>query len=275
MKKRCSSVVWLLLALVMLVFSFAGCAKQTSADDKVIKFAAANLKVYEDTTKVLAAEVEKLGYTLEYQFLSDNTQLNEAVENGEVFANYHQHVAYLNEFNASHGTHLAIAFKVFTDRAGLFSLKYHSLDELPDGAVISIPVDVGNNFRTFIILADAGLITLKEGVEPTDVTQADIVDNPHNFTFTEVDYTMLSRAIEDADAGFLYATVAAEIGLDFGEDALLSEREDLQSPDVIAVREENVGSEKAKILQQAYQSDAMKKALLDAYDGVEVLLPAW
>jgi D-methionine transport system substrate-binding protein len=273
MKQSFRKAFVLTIVTIFAISTLAGCKKKD--DDKVIKFAACNLKVYEDTTKVLAQEVEKLGYTLDYEFLSDNTQLNEAVENGEAFANYHQHTAYLEEFNASHGTHLAAAFEAFTDRAGIFSTKYKSIDELPDGATFSIPVDPGNNFRTFAMLSDAGLITLKEDVEITAATQKDIADNPHNYKFAEVDYTMLSRAIEDADAGFLYATVAAELGLDYNEDSLLQESEELQSTDIIAVREENVDSEKAKILKQAYQSDAMKQALLDAYDGKEVLLPAW
>jgi ABC-type metal ion transport system, periplasmic component/surface antigen len=259
---------------VLLLTSFSGCKKKAE-DDKVITFAAANLKLYEDTTKVLAQEVEKLGYKLDYKFLSDNTELNEAVENGDAFANYHQHTAYLKEFNKSKGTHLVAAFEAFTDRAGIFSKKYKSIKDLPDGANISIPVDTGNNFRTFAMLSDAGLIKLKDGVDIASVTQKDIVDNPHKYTFTEVDYTMLSRAIEDADAGFLYATVAAEIGLDYNKDSLLKESEKLQSTDIIAVREENKDSEKVKILKQAYQSDAMKKALLDAYQGEEILLPAW
>lgn len=274
MKQIFKKVLSLTIISLLVISTLAGCKKKED-DDKVIKFVACNLKVYEDTTKVLAKEVEKLGYTLDYKFLSDNTQLNEAVENGEAFANYHQHTAYLEEFNASHGTHLAAAFEAFTDRAGIFSTKYKSIDELPDGATFSIPVDTGNNFRTFAILSDAGLIKLKDGVDIKSVTQKDIVDNPRNYKFTEVDYTMLSRAIEDADAGFLYATVAAELGLDFNEDSLLQESAELQSTDIIAVREENVDSEKAKILKQAYQSDAMKQALLDAYDGKEILLPAW
>jgi len=263
------------VSLSLSLAAFSACKKESDSDDKVIKFASCNLKAYEDTTKVLAAEVEKLGYKLEYTFLADNTQLNEAVESGEYFANYHQHTPYMNEFNAAHNAHLAAAFKVFTDRAGLFSTKYKSLDELPDGAQIVIPNDAGNNFRTFVILAEAGFITLKEGVEDTDITQNSIVSNPKNLKFIEVDYTMLARSLEEADAGFLYATVAAEINLDFNKDVLAEEPERLQASDIIAVREENIGSEKAKILEQAYKTDAVKQALKDSYAGREILLPAW
>jgi D-methionine transport system substrate-binding protein len=278
MMKKAMAIRKMLLPLLLVVgVLFSGCAKDNTAagGDKTITFVAQNYKLYEDTTKILAEEVGKLGYKLDYKFLADNTQINEAVESGEAFANYHQHIAFLTEFNQVHNTHLYPAFEVFTDRAGLFSKKYKSIDTLPDGATISIPVDPGNNFRTFVMLADAGLIKLKDGVEPAKVTIKDVVDNPHHFKFTEVDYTMLSRAIEDADAGFLYATVAAEINLDFNKDSLLKENKKNQSPDVITVLEKNKDSEKTKILKKAYQTDRMKQAFKDAYQGREILLPGW
>ncbi|MDR0611586.1 MAG: hypothetical protein LBG58_15870 [Planctomycetaceae bacterium] len=267
-----SSVIFLTLPILT---GCGGKQSQTEQSDKVIKFASCNLKAYEDTTKVLSQEVEKLGYKLQYTFLADNTQLNEAVERGEYLANYHQHAPYMNEFNATHKGNLAVAFEVFTDRAGLFSKKHKNLQDLPEGATITIANDPGNNFRAFVILADAGLIKLKEGVNPISITKKDIVDNPKKLKFIEVDYTMLAKALEEADAGFLYATVASEIGLEFGKDALAGERKELQAPDIIAVRKENLGSEKVRILEKAYKTDAVKQALKDTFDGKEVLLPSW
>lgn len=263
-----------LFFLMALLIGISG--KSHAADDKkIIKFAVCNLKAYEDTTKVLAEEVAKLGYVLEYIFLADNTQINEAVESGEYFANYHQHTPYMEEFNRAHNGRLAAAFKVFTDKSGVFSKKYKSLDELPTGAKISIPVDVGNNFRTFVMLAEKGLIKIKDGVRATAITQNDIVENPKKLEFIEVDYTMLGRALEEADAGFLYATVAAEIGLDISKDALATEPVEFQAADIIAVRSENLDDERTDILKRAYYTDALKQALKDSYAGRDILEPAW
>jgi D-methionine transport system substrate-binding protein len=271
--KKC--IMFGVLALSMVIFG--SCSKKTSAAeaDKIIKFASCNLKAYEDSTKVLADEVAKLGYKLEYVFLADNTQLNEAVERGEYFANYHQHTPYMNEFNREHKAHLAAAFKVFTDLAGLYTAKnYKTLNDLPDGARIVIPADAGNNFRAFTILIEAGLLSLKDGVTEESASQNDIVYNPKNFRFIEVDYTMLSRTLEDADAGFLYATVAFDSGIDPSK-ILAPEPERFQAADIIAVREENLNSEKAQILKQAFYTAAIKQSLRDSFDGKEVLKPEW
>jgi D-methionine transport system substrate-binding protein len=277
MKKHFSKNVTLALIIVTILLTFDGCSRrsQTAEDEKVIKFASHNLKVYADTTKVLAQEVEKLGYKLDYVLLADNTQCNEAVESGEYFANYHQHIPFMEAFNQAHNAHLVPAFKVFVDRAGIFSKKYKNLNDLPDRAKITIDNNAGNSFRGIVMLADAGIIKLKSGVNPANVTPKDIAENPKHIQFIEVDYTMLARALEDADAGFLYATVAVEFGLDINKDALIIEREDLQASDIVTIRRENVGSEKAKILEKAYKSDAMKQAFKDAFDGKDVLLPAW
>jgi D-methionine transport system substrate-binding protein len=267
------------LAVFALTAAFPAAArgqKQGAGDDaRVIKFAACNLKAYEDSTKVLAEEVAKLGYKLEYVFLADNTQLNEAVERGEYFANYHQHTPYMNEFNREHRAHLAAAFKVFTDRAGLYTAKgYKTLEDLPEGAKIVIPADAGNNFRAFTILIEAGLLALKSDINEESASQADIVHNPKNLKFIEVDYTMLARTLEDADAGFLYATVAYDSGIDPAK-ILAPEPERFQATDIIAVREENLDSEKTRILRQAFYSDAVKKSLRDSFGGKDVLIPVW
>ncbi|MDR2785112.1 MAG: hypothetical protein LBB83_04270 [Treponema sp.] len=271
-----TSLSMLVLVLAVTFPVVAGGQKQGANDDaKVIKFASCNLKAYEDSTKVLAEEVAKLGYKLDYVFLADNTQLNEAVERGEYFANYHQHTPYMNEFNREHKAHLAAAFKVFTDRAGLYTAKnYKTLNDLPDGAKIVIPADAGNNFRAFTILIEAGFLRLKDGVNEESASQADIEYNPKNLKFIEVDYTMLSRTLEDADAGFLYATVAYDSGIDPAK-ILAPEPERFQAADIIAIREENLNSEKARILQQAFYSDAVKKSLRDSFGGKDVLIPAW
>jgi D-methionine transport system substrate-binding protein len=276
MKKRVFLSVLAAFALAAAFPAAAGGQKQGAGDDsKVIKFASCNLKAYEDSTKVLAEEVAKLGYKLEYVFLADNTQLNEAVERGEYFANYHQHTPYMNEFNREHKARLAAAFKVFTDRAGLYTAKnYRTLDDLPEGAKIVIPADAGNNFRAFTILIEAGLLALKDGINEESASQADIVYNPKNFKFIEVDYTMLARTLEDADAGFLYATVAYDSGIDPAK-ILAPEPERFQAADIIAVREENLNSEKTRILRQAFYSEAVKKSLRDSFDGKDVLIPVW
>lgn len=250
-------------------------ATTSFAEDKTVHLLIEGLKVYEDSAKVLGKELEKQGYTLDVKAFTNGTQASLAIDNGEADAGYHRHQASLDAFNAQHGTTLVAAFKAFTDPAGLFSKKYKSLQELPEGATVAVHVDPSNYWRPFLILQDAGLIKLKDGVNPLTVTEKDIIDNPKHLKFVSLDYALLVPALDDVDAVFLYSTQAIEVGLEFKRDALGLENQKFQSPDVIYVKNGTENSPKIKALEKAYHSDAVKQSLKDAFDGKEVLIPAW
>ena len=76
--------------------------------------------------------------------------------NGEFDANFFQHNAYLKQFNQDKGLDNVGLFYVYSAPGGIWSDKYKSLDELPDGAKIGIPVDPANNGRALFMLRDAG-----------------------------------------------------------------------------------------------------------------------
>ncbi|ORA39266.1 MetQ/NlpA family ABC transporter substrate-binding protein [Mycobacterium aquaticum] len=265
-------------ALLIMTGATSACSSVTglgsSSDDKTIKFVSTNIAVYEDTTKALADEVAKHGYKLDYKFITDGPELNSAVESGEADATYHQHQAYLDYYNRQFHGNLVAAFPAFTDPSGLFSKKWKSIQDLPNGAVVTAHIDPSNFFRTFLMLQDAGLIKLRPGVDPLAITDKDIVENPRNIKIQGLDYALLPKALDDADAGFLYGSQAADIGIDYNT-ALVKEAKSSQSPDVIAVKNGQQETEKIKVLKESYQSDSVKKQLLDSFGGREVLVPAW
>ncbi len=56
---------------------------------------------------------------------------------------------------------------------GIYAGKTASIEELKDGASIAIPNDGSNETRALLLLQDAGLIKLKDGIDPTsDADQA-------------------------------------------------------------------------------------------------------
>ena len=87
------------------------------------------------------------------------------------------------------------------------------MDELPEGAVIAIANDISNIDRSLALLAQHDVITLKEKTG-TYYTQADIIDNPKNYKFEEVDLLMLARMYDDADAVVMTPAYAAPLELD-------------------------------------------------------------
>jgi len=68
--------------------------------------------------------------TLEIIEFTDYVQPNMVVESGEVFANYFQHVPYLDDFNAENGTHIVTVAGIHVEPMGIYGGKQASLDAI-------------------------------------------------------------------------------------------------------------------------------------------------
>ena len=68
--------------------------------------------------------------TLEIIEFTDYVQPNMVVESGEVFANYFQHVPYLDDFNAENGTHIVTVAGIHVEPMGIYGGKQTSLDAI-------------------------------------------------------------------------------------------------------------------------------------------------
>ena len=67
----------------------------------------------------------------------------------------------MENFNKQNGSNLVAIGKTILVRMGLYSNSVHSVQDVPEGATVSIPNDPTNGGRALALLAKAGLITLK------------------------------------------------------------------------------------------------------------------
>ncbi len=253
-----------IIGLILLAF-LAGCTRgnhgQTSqSEDRTIKFLMSDLGFNAEVVHVLKDEVAKQGYVLDWVVVNDIIQPNKMVDDGSVDANSFQHEAYFDQFVADHGLkNVTRGFYTILSPSGIFSKKYKSLAQIPDGATFSIPVDPANNGRALFMLRDKGLLKLREGVDVIHASQKDITANPHGFKFREIDQLMQMRTLEDVDAGFLFLNYALLAGFNPTRDALaLEDAKILPYRGIVAIRKSLVGSPKIKVLQNAYASEAFK-----------------
>ncbi len=156
--------------------------------------------------------LKEKGYELVVKEYTDYVQPNMALESGDLDANYFQHKPYLDQFNEQKGTDLVSAAAIHYEPFGIYAGKTDSIDKLPDGAQIAVPNDVSNEARALLLLADQGLIGLKEGVE-LDATKNDIVKNDKNFKIVEVEAAQLPRSLGDVDVAVINGNYAIEAGL--------------------------------------------------------------
>jgi D-methionine transport system substrate-binding protein len=211
------------LAATAVLFTLAACGNgSTSETEASSTTAALEEKVvgvapgpYGDmVTDVISPLLADKGYTLTTKVFNDYIQPNNALANGQIDANLFQHTAYLEKFSADNDLDLTALQKVPTLGMGIYSNKLSSLDDLADGATVSIANDASNLARTLQLLAANGLITIAEDIDETKATVADIKDNPKNLTFKELDAAQLARSLDTVDVALVPGNFAWAASLD-------------------------------------------------------------
>ncbi len=213
------------------------------------------------------------GYDLQVTVFDDYVQPNLVVESGEFDANYFQHVPYLDTFNEEQGTHLVNAGGIHYEPFGIYPGQKSSLDDIADGDVIAVPNDTTNEARALLLLQDNGLLTLKEGAGLT-ATVNDIVDNPNNIKFQELEAAQVARVKDEVAFVVLNGNYALEAGFSVAKDAIAYEAADSEAAktyvNIIAVAEGNENNDGIKALVSVLKSDEIKSFIEKEYDGAVV-----
>ena len=214
------------------------------------------------------------GYDLKIVEYTDYVQPNNALESGDLDANYFQHKPYLDTFNEENGTHLVSAGAIHYEPFGIYAGKTASLDELADGAKVAVPNDATNEARALLLLEAQGLLKLADGAG-LKATKTDIVENPKNLDILEVEAAQVPRSLPDVDIAVINGNYAIEAGLKVS-DALAVEASDSEAAttygNVVAVQEGKEDDEKTKALIEALTSDAVKEYMEQTYEGAVVPL---
>ena len=216
----------------------------------------------------LAAE----GIDLVVKEYSDYVVPNTAVEEGDLDANYFQHTPYMEKFNEENGTHLVSVGKIHYEPMGIYPGLTKTLEELPDGATIAVPNDATNEARALLLLQDAGLITLKDDAG-INATTNDIVSNPKNLQFKEVEAATVPNIVADVDIACINGNYAIPAGFKT-TDALATESATSLAAEayanVLVVKDGNQDSDKIKALVKALTSDEVRTYINDTYAGAVV-----
>ena len=242
-------------------------AADTTGDKKEIVYGKSQGPYTELFEAAIVPILEKEGYTVKGVDFSDLQTADIGLNDGDVDVNVEQHTAYMENFNANYNADLVALSPIPTVPAGVYSAKYKSVDEIPDGAKVAVPNDASNTARCYLMLQKIGWIKLADDVDPSAVTQDDIVENPHNIEFTEMKSLMIPAAIQDFDYVAITGSVVYNAGID-PSTALATE--DIQDHLVlqVVVKEENRDAEWVKAIVDAYHSDEFKQYMEENNDGL-------
>ncbi|MFV0560600.1 MAG: MetQ/NlpA family ABC transporter substrate-binding protein [Enterococcus sp.] len=206
--------------------------------------------------------LEEEGVDLEIVKFDDYVLPNQSLEEGDIDANYFQHIPYLNKEIDEKGYDFVNAGAVHIEPMGLYSKTVKDIDDLKDGATIITSNSESDWGRIITILQDAGLVTVKEGTDLETATFDDIEENPKNLKFNHsIDPALLTSAYnnEEGDLVAINANFAYGADLNPSKDAVLLEDDNSPYVNVIATTSDKKDDKNiAKLIEVLHREDVQK-----------------
>ena len=206
--------------------------------------------------------IKSQGYELEVKVYQDYVTPNKALNDGGIDANYFQHIPYLEEEIATKGYDLAVAAKIHNEPLNLYG-KEAKTDWT--NTKVYIINDASNVERAFKLLVANGLLT-SYSVENFNA-QHPVYESAIGVTIECIDAGLLHQKVSEGG----YAVIPGNYALTaWGATKAASykvfgESTDVAYPNIIAVRSEDLESEKIKVLVDALSQPEVKKYIEDTY----------
>lgn len=197
---------------------------------------------------------------------SDGVLINEATDKGEIDANAFQHTPYLDQHVKDRRLDVVSVASTVLLPSAVYSSKYKNVDDLPKGALISIPNDPTNAGRALKILDEAKVLTLREGVS-FDATELDIIENPKKIRILSLDSAQLPRSLEDVDLAVIPSYIALNADLLPSRDAILIEGSLSDYFCLIGIAQKNINEPWVSTLVESYRSPEVKDFIAATFDG--------
>lgn len=243
-----------------------------NAEETTIKIGASNTP-HAEILEFAAPILEEEGIKLDITTYNDYVVPNVALDEGDLDANYFQHVPFFEAAVAENDYDFVNAGGIHLEPIGLFSQDYANLDELPDGATVLVSSNQSDWGRIIAIFQEAGLVSVDEGTDLTTATFDDITENPKNLVFEYENDPALMPTLYTQGEGDVVAVnsnFAVDQGLNPLEDSIALESESSPYANIIAVRSEDKDNEAILKLVEVLRSQEVQEYILETWDGAVV-----
>lgn len=272
------------LLLTVFVLALAACGAKDDGKENTDTDAKGGDKPAEVTELVIGASntphaiileeaapiLKEKGIELKIETYQDYVLPNKDLESKELDANFFQHIPYLDQQVIDHGYDFANAGAVHIEPMAVYSTKYESIEDLPDGAVIIFSNSVAEHGRVLSLLETAGLITLADGIDKVNAEVKDIVDNPKNLEFDanyDPSYLPQLHNNDEGDAVVINANYAIDAGLNPVNDSIAIEATESPYANIITVRTEDEDNPAIKTLVEVLTSKEIQDFILEEWGG--------
>ncbi|MFD1335294.1 MetQ/NlpA family ABC transporter substrate-binding protein [Oceanobacillus iheyensis] len=255
-----------LLSITLLTACGSEEANGGNEEKNTIEFGATVGPYSDMVTNAITPLLEEKGYEVNNTEFTDYIQPNNALHNGDIDANLFQHKIYYEAFAEENGMDLSEVIIVPTAPMGLYSNSYDSVEAIEEGSKITIANDPTNLARTLIMLEDAGLIEISNEVDPLKASVKDIVKNPKNIEFQEVEAAQLPRLVDSEDASAVPGNFALSADMDLLDALVLEDMPDDYRNRVV-VNTADMEEQWVKDIKEIVESDEFEQIIDDEFQG--------
>ena len=211
--------------------------------------------------------------TLELVNFTDYPLPNPALAGGETDLNAFQHLDYLSNHNIATGDNLQPIGSTVIVPLPLYSDKWDSVEEIPDGAQIAIPNDPSNQARALFVLEAAGLLTLTG--DETVPTPENIDAANSTVTVITVEASQTPAALQAADGAIINNNFSRDAGLDPSTALFSVDPDDARSwpyLNVFAARADDIDNPAYLKVAELYHSVAVTDLVKEASGNTAVVI---
>lgn len=213
---------------------------------------------------------EDSGIELEIQEFDDYTTPNIALSEGDLDANYFQHLPYFESQVESQGYEFAHGEGVHIEPYAAFSEKHDDISAIPDSGRVAITNDPSNQARALTLLQEAGLL---ENIE-ADASVLSLTEeqNPKGLEFVENQPELLLNDLQDptVDLAIINGNYILDAGLST-EDALLVESvENNPYANFLAWNTSSEGDARIAKLEELLHSPEVKQYIEETWPSGDV-----
>lgn len=261
------------------VLTLAACGSEGSnessgseTEETTIKIGASNVP-HAEILEFVQPILEEEGITLDITTYNDYVIPNVALDESEIDANYFQHIPFFDAAVKENGYDFANAGAIHIEPLAIFSQRYESLEDVEDGATVLVSNNQSDWGRIIGIFQEAGLVTVKEGVDLTTATFDDIDENPKNLTFEyENDPALMTTLYQQDEAELIAINSNFAVDQDISplDDSIAIESSSSPYANIIAVRSEDAEDPAILKLVETLQSKDVQDFILEEWDGAVV-----
>jgi len=244
----------------------------SAAEETTIKIGASNVP-HAEILEFVEPILEEEGITLDITTYNDYVIPNVALDEGEIDANYFQHIPFFEAAVEENGYDFVNAGSIHIEPIAIFSQRYKSLDEVEDGATVLVSNNQSDWGRILAIFQEAGLVTVKDGVDLTTATFDDIDENPKNLVFEYDNDPALMTTLYQQDEAELIAinsNFAVDQDISPIDDSVALESSSSPYGNIIAVRSEDAEDPAILKLVETLKSKEVQEFILEEWDGAVV-----